>query len=442
VRLTVTVGKEEVREQYDALIADYAKKVLIPGFRKGKVPKDVLVRKFGGALNDEALNRIIGKSIKDLFEDPEALPPEAKPLPYRDPELKETPVLDPEQDLSFSVVYDVLPKVEVPQWEGIEIEIPEVEVEKEDIDRELEALRERNALVLDRDDGAQAAKDDVVTVSYSELDEQGQALAGTERQDYVFTLGSGMVFYKFDDEILGMKKGETRDFDKSFPQDYEDPVLAGTTKKLRVTLTALKEKQLPDLDDDLAQDVNEKYKTLEDLKNDIRTRLTKNLENRLRSLKIQGLLEKFLEKTDIPVPESMMRLELESRWRSMARRFGVSPEQLLKILSSGGKGYDQVLDEWRPEVKKALQSRLIVETLIKDLALEAPDEDLEKEFETLAANSETSLEDVKKYYEQETMRDYLRENIKEHKLFDKILSEITIKRGKQQKYLDLTANNG
>jgi trigger factor len=370
------------------------------------------------------------------------MPPEAKPLPYTDPELKDSPDLDPEQDLCFSVVYDVLPRVEVPQWKGLEIEIPDAEIGKEDIDRELEALRERNALVLDRDDGAGAAKNDVVTVNYSELDEQGQPLPGSERQDFVFTLGSGMVVYKFDDEILGMKKGETRDFEKSFPEDYEDPVLAGTSKKLRVTLTGLKEKQLPGLDDDLAQDINEKYHTLEELKSDIRARLAKTLETRLRELTISGLLEKFLEKTDIPVPESMMRLELDSRWRSLARRFNTSSGQLLKILSAGGKGYDQILDEWRPDAKKALQSRLIVETMIKDLGLEVSDEDLEREFETLAADAGAPVEDIKKYYEQGDLKEYLRENIRERRSFDKILGEIRIIKGKKQKYLDLTANNG
>jgi trigger factor len=442
VQLTVTVGKADVLGQYNELVADYTRQVSIPGFRRGKVPRDVLIRKFGDALNGEALNRIIGKSVQELFENPETLGEDAKPLSYTDPELKGEPKLDLEADLTFSVVYDVLPKVELPEWKGTEIEVPDVEAGKEDIDRELESIRDRNALVLDRDDNAQAAKNDVATVNYSELDEQGGIIAGSERADYVFTLGSGMVMYKFDDEVLGMKKGETRDFEKKFPDDYDDPVLAGKTKRLRVSLTALKEKKLPDLDDDLAQDVNEKFKTLDELKEDIKKRLDKSLETRIRELKINAFLEKLLEKTDIAVPESMMRIELESRWRELARRFNVSSEQLLKMFSAGDKGYDEVLDGWRPASKKALQSRLIVETLMKNMNIEVSDEEMEKEFETLAAGSELSVESIKDYYEQGTTKEYFRENLREKKLFDTVFSGITVKKGKKQKYLDLMANNG
>ncbi|MDR1177864.1 MAG: trigger factor [Spirochaetaceae bacterium] len=442
VQLTVTVGKDDVRGQYDELLTDYTRKVLIPGFRKGKVPRDVLVRKFGDALKEEALSNIIGKSVKELFETPETLGEDLKPLPYTEPELKGEPKFDLESDLTFSVVYDVLPKAELPRWQGTEIEIPDVEIGKEDIDRELESIRDRNALILDRDDGAGAAKNDVATVTYCELNEQGEAIPGSERADYVFTLGSGMVAFKFDDDALGMKKGESREFDKSFPDDYEDPVLAGKTKKFKITLTALKEKKLPDLDDDLAQDVNEKFQTLDDLKNDIKDKLGKKLEARTRELKINAFLEKLLEKTDIAVPESMMRLELDSRWNGLARRFNVTSEQLLKMYSAGSKGYDEVLDEWRPSAKKALQSRIIVETMMKNMNIEVSGEELEKEFETMAANAELKVDEVKNYYGQGNMTDYLKEDIREKKLFDAVFGEITIKKGEKRKFLDLMGNNG
>ncbi|MDR1428972.1 MAG: trigger factor [Spirochaetaceae bacterium] len=442
VRLTVTVGNDDVRGQYDEIVADYTRKVLIPGFRKGKVPRDVLVRKFGDALKDEALSRIIGKSVQELFEAPETLGEDVKPLPYTDPELQGEPRLDLENDLSFSVVYDVLPKVELPQWQGTEIEVPDAGIGKEDIDRELESLRDRNALILDRDDDAAAANNDVATITYCELNEQGEALAGSERADYVFTLGSGMVAYKFDDDALGMKKGESREFEKTFPDDYDDPVLAGKTKKFKITLTALKEKKLPDLDDDLAQDVNEKFKTLDDLKSDIKDRLDKKLSSRIRELTINAFLEKLLEKTDIVVPGSMMRVELESRWRNLARRFNVGSDQLLNMFGAGSKGYDEILDGWRPDAKKALQSRLIVETMMKNMNIEVSDEELEKEFETLAANADIKVDEVKSYYEQGNMKEYLREDIRERKLFDAVFGDITIKKGKKQKYLDLVGNNG
>jgi trigger factor len=443
------VGKDDVRTQYDDLIRDYTKTLAIPGFRRGKVPRDVLERKFGAALKDEAVNKILGKTISEVFED-EGFPREDKPLPYSTPRVEDEPVLEFGRDLRFSVVYDVLPRITVGPWKGLEAEIPDVSVSEEDVSRELEEIRDRNAVVLDREDTAEAARDDVVTISYWELDGEGSPVKGTERQDFVFTLGSGYNLYQFDDNILGMKKGETRDITKTFPAGYTHSDLAGKTLTIRVTLTALKEKKLPVLDDELAQDVDEKYHTLEDLKNSIRDRLGAHLEKRLRDITVSRLLEQVLETTPMDLPESMIDLELDSRLRNLARRFNVAPGELARRLAeeegaaeSGPPGIPEKLrEEWRGDAERALKSRLIVETLMRDLKLEASGEEIEREIENQAASSGTALEEIKKYYDQENAREYLEEEIKERKLFDLFIAENRIKKGKQERYLDLMSGNG
>jgi trigger factor len=441
VKLTLTVGKDDVRSQYDDLLKEYGKSIQIPGFRKGKVPREVIIRKLGEALNGEVLGKIIEKSVGQVFED-ESLPRGDRPLPYSSPQLEEDPKLDLETDLIFSVVYDVLPQITVGRWKGLEVEAPVAEISEDDMSRELEAIRDRNAIVLDRDDTAAAEKDNVVTVNYGELDDNGEVLPNSERQDFVFTLGTGYNLYKIDDDILGMKKGETREIVKTYAADDADASLAGQTKKLRITLTAIKERKLPDLDDDLAQDVDEKYQTLDDLKNSIKERLNHSLEHRLRDLKINNLLEKIVADTPVEIPESMIRIELESRWRNLARRFNAPVEQIVKMMAGTGKNPEEIQNEWRPDAVKALHSRLIVETLIEDLKLEANDEEMAKEMEHLAADENVSVEEIKKYYEQENMKEYLKEDIKEHKLFDILLAENTIKPGKKENYLDLMSNNG
>lgn len=440
VSLTLTVSADEVRTQYDELIVNYSKNIQIPGFRKGKVPKNVLESKFGESLKAEASGRIMEKAVHEVFE-AEDIPLEERPLPYSTPEVQEEPELDLEKDLQFTIKYDVFPSIKIPEWKGIDVEVPVTEVSADDIKRELEQIRERNAIVMDKDDSKAAAKDDVLTVNYCELDEKGTVIQGTEREDFVFTAGSGSNIFKFDDEVIGMKKNESKDFDKKYPADFEDTELAGKEKKLRVTLTAIKEKKLPDLDDDLAQDVNEKFKTMEDLKADIKSGLEKNLENKIRELKVNAILEKILEKTDIDLPESMIRIEQESRWRNLARRFNADSDQLMKILASSGKSYEDLMNDWRPEIEKSLKSRLVVEEIIKELKIEASDEDIEKEIETMAAGMNMDVAEVKKHYEQENMKEYLREDIKERKVFDNIIAEAKIKKGKKQKYLDLMDNN-
>ena len=441
VKLNLTIGKDDVRSEYDKILSEHTKNIQIPGFRKGKVPRDVLVRKYGDALKGEALSKILEKAVEEVFKD-EALPRESRPLPYSTPQMEEEPKLDLESDLSFSMTYDVLPEVKVGTWQNLEVEIPDVSIGEEDLSRELEAVRERNAIVLDKDEGDTAANGDVVTVNYSELDESGQTIEGSARQDFTFTLGTERNLYKFDDEVTGMKKGESKEFSRFYPEDFEDKDLAGKKKMLSVTLTALKAKKLPELDDDLAQDVDEKFQTLDDLKNSIRERLNKDLNNRMRVMKINALLDKIREATPVEIPQSMLKLELDSRWRNLARNFNTDAAGLYKMMGNNPAGTEAIIEEWKPEATKSLHSRLIIETLIEDLKLEASDEDVENEFEKMAGESGATLDDIKKYYEAERLRDYLKEEIKERKAFDILLEKNVIKPGKKETYIDLISKNG
>jgi len=436
VKITLTIPKEDVHAEYQTLVNDYCKKLQLPGFRKGKVPREVLERKYGESLKGEAVSVIIEKAVGQVFDDAE-LPRGERPLPYSRPELSETPTLDFDNDLEFSLVYDVLPTVSVGNWKGLSVEVPYAEISDEDISRELEEIRERNAVVLDRDDDAAAQINDIVTVDYCELDDAGEPLPDSERDNFAFTLGSGNNAYNFDDDVIGMKKDETKEFAKAYPADLPASPFAGKTIKLRLTLTSIKEKKLPNLDDDLAQDVDEKYNTLDDLKNSIRERLETRLNERLKEIKIHSLLEKIMESAPVTLPESMVNMELASRWRSMARRAGITPEQAVEMMAAGGKDPEAIQNEWRPDAEHALHSRFIVETLMEQEKIEASDEELEKEFEAMAARAKTPIEKIKEYYEKEDAQEYLKDEIRERKFFDILLAENTVKSGKKETFRDI-----
>ncbi|MCL2094324.1 MAG: trigger factor [Treponema sp.] len=439
VRMDVTIGKEDLRSEYDDLLKEYTKTIQIPGFRRGKVPRDVLERKFGDALKGEAMGKIIEKAVEEIFKN-EEFPRESRPLPYSRPELKEEPKIDFEKDLEFSVVYDVLPTVKLGKWEGLEVAVPELTLGDQELNQELEAIRERNSIVLDKDEEEGAQNQDVLTLDFCELDEKGEPIESTKRQDFTFTLGSGYNIYKFDEEVMGIKKGETREFTKTYGEDHEDKDLAGSSKTLRVQATALKVKKLPDLDDDLAQDVDEKFKTLEDLKTSISERLQKNLDQQLRASKVNKILEKIMEDSPVEIPESMILMELDSHWRNMARRFNTDSDGLYKMIGNSQEQAQAMLDTWRPSAETALHSRLIIETLIENLDLQASDDEAEKEIERLASETGSTIEDVKKYYEEGNMMDYLKEEIKERKVYDILIEKSTISYEKIQDPIDPPAN--
>ena len=434
VRLDVTISKEDLAASYRELLQKYSKTITIPGFRKGKVPVNILEQKYGEALKGDVAGDIMEKALGEVFESANE---HERPLPYSQPSMDKTPDFDLSKDLEFSVTYDVFPEVKLAAVDGFKLEIPQVAVGEAEMKEELAAIRERNALVVDRNDNDKAAKDNIATVNYCELDEAGAVVTGSERQDFVFTIGTGYNIFKFDDEIVGMKKGETKEFTKAFPADFDDKDIAGTTKKIRVTLTALKARNLPELDDELAQDVNEKYKTLDDLKADIKKNMETALENKLREMKSNVLLEKIVEANPFDLPESMVSAELESRWQMLAQRFKTDVAQLEKLFASSGQSREAMLAGWRPEAEKLLKSRVAVELLLKEREIAVTPEDVEAEYARMAEGAGVSLEEVKKHYADPHRKEYLIDDIKEQRLYAQLLEKCTIAKGKKTTFADL-----
>lgn len=440
VKLTVTIGKKDVAQGYSDVVTKYAKNIQMPGFRKGKVPVSVLERKYGDALKQDAASEIIENALETVFGEFDKEKSENRPLPYAQPELSELPALDTAKDLTFSVTYDVWPKVEVTDLSGIEVTEPQVKISDDDLKEELESIRERNAMVLDKKDDEAVAKDDIVTVNYSELDDAGNEIEGSKRQDYVFTAGSGQNIYKFDDDIIGMKKGETKDIEKKYAKNFADKDLAGTTKKLRVSVTAIKIKNLPDLDDELAQDVNEKYKTLDDMKADIKKNMEASAANKIKELKTNDLIKKLIEKYPFELPKSMVQMELDSRWRMMAQQFQTTPEQLEKMVTASGQTKETMLTQWTGDTEEMLKGRIIVESLLKAREIAVTPEEIEAQYVKMAEGAGVSVEEVKKYYADVRQKEYLIDDAKEQKLYDQLFAEVKVTKGEKKSLKDLFAN--
>ena len=426
VQLDVTIEQAEIAKSYQELLRKYSQTIQIPGFRKGKVPVNILEGKYGEALKGDVAGDIMEKALGEIFE---AANEYERPLPYSQPAMDKAPDFAIDKDLKFTVTYDVFPEVKLGTVDGFKLEVPVVTVGDAEMKEELEAIRERNAIVVDRNDGDKTEKDNIATVNYCEIDDSGKVIEGTERQDFVFTVGSGQNVFKFDDEVIGMKKGETKDFTKKYPANFEDKDLAGQTKKIRVTITALKARNLPDLDDELAQDVSEKYKTLDDLKADIKKNMETALENKLKEIKNNALLEKMVEANAFELPESMVMAELESRWQMLAQRFRTDMAQLERLIVSSGQTKEAMLNEWRAEAEKMLKSRVLVEILLKNREIAVTPEDVEAEYAKMAAGAGISVDEVKKHYADPRRKEYLIDDIKEQRLYGQLLEKCTLTKG-------------
>ena len=432
VKLSVTVDKADVEQAYNSTISKYVKNAQIPGFRKGHVPASVLEKKYGESLKADTIGEIIDTAVSEIFEKET----DNRPLPYAQPVLEEMPALDVTKDLKFTLTYDVFPKVSVKDFAGVTVKEPQVTVGDAEIDEEIKAMQERNAMVIEKKDNT-VEKDNIVTIDYVEVGEDGKEIADTKRQDYVFTVGSGENLYKIDDEILGMKKDETKEITKKFKKDYEDTDLAGKTVKLNVTIKAVKVRDLPAIDDDFAQDCNEKYKTLADMKADIKRNMEVAKDRRIRELKNNSLLEQLVKKNPFDIPASMLTAELDGRWNMMAQQFQTTPEQLEKMIVASGQTKETMLKEWTGDSEKMLKSRIIVDALIRERNISVTPEEIEAQYAKIAEEGGMTVEEVKDHYKDARAKEYLIDDTKENKLYDEIYKEVKVTKGDKLTFKEL-----
>ncbi|ADY12908.1 trigger factor [Sphaerochaeta globosa] len=407
VALTVTVTAPTIENDYKAALQKYAATIQLKGFRKGKAPVSVLEGKFGKAIREESTFNTIEEALKEALQGVED---KYKPLSFSTPELQDEETLLPfqaDKDITFTVTYDVMPTFELPAYKGLSVTYPKVAVSDEAVNAEIDKLREQNAMVIDKQDAA--AMGDIVTVDYVELDDQNNEVAGTERKEFVFTLGSTYNFYQIDSDLVGMKAGEEKTFSKTYAEDSTIEGYAGKTITLKVAVSAVKFRDVPVLDNDFAQDVKEEYKTVEDLVKATREKLQKALDAKLEQEKLNALSEELLKGTTIAVPASMIDLEIDQSWNRYVKQTGLSEEQILQFLQFQQKTKEDVTAPWREAAEKNLRVQLIMDKIKDTEKFTVDEEELNK-----------ALEEQLKDVTDESQREYYKAMIEDDMRFQKI----------------------
>ncbi len=440
VRLTLTVAGSSVTECYDKTIAELRRTTHVKGFRRGKAPRDVLARKFGRALTQTVTRQVINDAVNQVLAEVEQ-----KPLPIVSPRADSDAEIVPGQDFTFTVLYDTYPDVKLGPYRDLDLEKPQVTIDDADLERELSRLQERNALVIDKkadgDDAVVVEHGDVVTVNWVELDDAGAPAVATERRDFVFEVGTGYNIYHMDDELIGMARGSEKEFSKSFPADYEYRELANRIVTLKVTVTSIKEKQLPDIDDELAQDISDSFETLEDLKNDLRKGLQEDADRRVRGGLIDQLMEKVVESSVVPLPKSMITAGMQREWRSFSARSGRTEEQIAADLAANGQDVARALEMLRPMVERRTRFSLVCDRLAREEQIEISDDDLDAYFREQAERRGVDAAELRERYESDNALDYVRGELRNEKLFDNLIAGSNVKAGARTSYVDLAPAN-
>ena len=428
VKLTVTVSADGADKAYNDLLGKYGKNAQIPGFRKGKVPREVLIRKFGEGIKHEAAGDLIDSALQDALKDIEE-------SPISQPLLEDLPAIELGNPFVFAVTYDVFPEIKMPEYKGVEIEETQVRILKKHETEELDTIRERNSVVVDKENGT-IAENTVVTMDYVELGDDEVALEETRRKGFVFTVGRDNHPYAIEKELEGMKVDDKKTIEKTYDDDANSN-LAGRTIKLEVAITGVKERELPELDDELAQDVSEDLKTLDDLKKKVKADLKERAEGKIRAQNINTLTDKLVEDAEIDVPESMVKSDLENTWQDYVRQSGANEDMLIKALEDAGRSKDDILDEWREDAKKSIKTRLIYGKIVEIENIEATDDEVTAELESRAVEFKMPVEELEKMFGGPQFREYLKNELAQKKLFNFLLGAASVKKGVKIDYTEL-----
>ena len=422
LELTITVDSASIEEAYQNRLKKYQQELQIPGFRKGKTPISVIEKKYGDSIREESTFASLENALEEAYK---SMDEREKPLPYSTPVLQDEESLIPfkkGEDVTFSVHYDVRPSFDVENYKGREIEVESVEVTDADVDAEIQKLRDQNAIVKTKEGALE--KGDIATIDYVELDEDGNEKSSTERKGFTFTLGTGYNYYMIDEDIVGMKKGDERVIEKTYKEDETSP-LAGKSVKLRVKVNEVKLRELPELDDDFAQDVKEEYKSVADLKKATKEKLEKEVEDALKNIKMNSLMDKLVEETKFSVPESMIKTQLEQAWRNFIQQSGLDEKTFNKFMEMQSQSKDQILQEWRPSAEKELREQLILDAIKDKENFALDDEEYKKACDEQLKNIP---EENKEFY-----KEMIKDDMQFAKVVPFLLDNNTFKPGKEKK---------
>ncbi|MBO4388216.1 MAG: trigger factor [Spirochaetales bacterium] len=324
VKMTLTFPAAAVQEAYGADLAKYARQLTIPGFRKGKAPVSIIESKFGDTIINETFTNMLDKAVEAIFSPKEGeseVEEQYRPLDNRAMNLANEDEIFPikkGQDIVCQIKYDVYPQFELGTYKGLTVEYPFTEYDPKSEDAEIESIRTRNAVIQEKS-GSDAAVGDIATIDLAELAADGTEIADSKKDAYVFTLSDpGSAPYDFDSDIVGMKVGETKQFEKTYAEQSAWP---GQTKTWKVTLTKLKVRVLPELDDDFAQDVSEDYKTMADMREAVHKKCFEQYEEQAKAAKVDAILTAVEKATAIEVPELMIANSLEEKWYGFVQNF-------------------------------------------------------------------------------------------------------------------------
>ena len=384
-KLTIEVSAEELEKAIESVYQRSKKNISVPGFRKGKVPRKMIERMYGKEVfYEDAVNDLLPDAYEDALEECEE-------------EIVSSPKIEVIQveagkPLIFTAEVATKPEIGLGKYKGVKIDKIDTEVTEEEVNTQVDRERENNARNIAVED--RPVKDGDMTVIDFEGFVDGVAFEGGKGEDYPLTIGSGAFIPGFEEQLVGAEIGKEVEVNVTFPENYQAEELKGKAALFKCTVKEIKEKELPELDDEFASEVSE-FETLAEYKEDIKKNLSERKAQEAKRAKEDAVIDAIINDSDIEIPDPM----LETEQRHMADDFGqriqmqgINLEQYFQIT---GSSYDTLVEQIKPQAEKRIKSRLVLEAVAAKEGIEVSEEEYVKETERMAEIYQMEAEKVR-----------------------------------------------
>ena len=384
-KLTIEVSAEDLEKAMQSAYQKAKGRITLPGFRKGKAPRKMIEQMYGkGIFLEDAANALIPEHYSKAVEE-------------CDLEIVSQPQIDvtqaePGKTFIFTAEVAVKPEVTLGEYKGVEVPKTDVEVTDEDVEAELKKEQEKNSRTVTVEDRG-AENGDIVTIDFEGFVD-GEAFEGGKGTDYPLTLGSGSFIPGFEDQLIGAKAEDHVEVKVTFPEEYQAKELAGKEAVFQCDVKKVEAKELPELDDDFAQDASE-FDTLAEYKEDIKKNLTEKKEKEARAAKENAAVDKAIENAEMEIPDAMVDTQTRQMLDDFARRMqsqGLTMEQYFQFT---GMTAEKMMEEMKPQALKRIQTRLVLEKIAEVENIQPSEEEVEEEFKKMADAYKMEVDKIK-----------------------------------------------
>lgn len=399
-KLTVQVSADEVEKALQAAYMKEKNRITLPGFRKGKVPRQMIEKMYGPEIfYDEAANRMINSSYPKAYD-------EAELDIVSQPEI-DIVQLEKGKDFIYTATVALKPPVTLGEYKGLKVAKQDVEVTKKEVDEEIERERERNGRTVEVTDRVVADKDMIKLDFEGFVD--GVAFDGGKGEDYPLTIGSGSFIPGFEEQLIGAKIGEDVEVGVTFPEDYQAKELAGKAAVFKCKVRSISAKELPELDDEFASEVSE-FETLAEYRSDVEKKLKERKEASAKEKKENDVVEKAIENAQMDIPEAMLKQQTKQLVDDFANRItqqGLTIEQYYQFT---GLTPERMNEEMKGQAERRIKTRLVLEAIAKAEDIQVSDERLKEELEKMAKAYNMEVEKLEELLGDE-QKDQMKEDI-------------------------------